>query len=77
MFKQFLKLEVRGQEDRIIQLSIDPTTPLGELYDALSIMKKCVYDQIKAQEDKAAEEKKGEQECCSSECEQSEDPKEE
>ena len=52
MFRQKFVFEVKGAEDRIHSLMIDPSAPLGEIYDALTVIRKHVFDQIQQQENK-------------------------
>lgn len=72
MFKQKMVLEVKGAEDRMHRLECDPSTPLGEVHDAVCAMKNFVVQKINEQNEQAEKEK-----CCNEgKCEESECQKE-
>lgn len=77
MFKQNMVLCVKGNEERIHRLECDPTTPLGEVHDALETMKAFVIEEIKKhskpleEESENCDSESGEK--CDSECSESAD----
>lgn len=64
MFKQKTILEVKGAEDRIYTLEFDPSSPLGEMHDALYTMKSVILERInqieKKEQTSSEDEKKDE-----------------
>lgn len=52
MFKQFLKLEVKGSNDRLYTLQLEGDSPLGEVIDALFIMRSVAIKQLNEQHEK-------------------------
>jgi hypothetical protein len=73
MFKRHLKLEVRGSENRLYELHVDETAPLGELYDAVHTMLAFVTKEINdsSMPEEASDESSEctSEECCESACE--------
>lgn len=77
MFKEKLILEAKGKEDRLYTLTCEKQAPLGELWDALNVMRAHVFDQMQRYEDsqkkeepKENDETKGEGEIlCQESCE--------
>ena len=57
MFKQKLSIEVKGQQDRMYICQCDTSSPLGELYDALCVMRSSVLNLMNEHEKKEQEKK--------------------
>jgi hypothetical protein len=72
MFTQFMKLEVKGANDRIYRFECDPSSPLGEINDVLFTMKGVVMKQLQEQYEKESaklpEAPEGEKEEAPKEC---------
>ena len=58
MFKQKFVLEINGQDERVHRYECCPTSPLGEIYDALSKMRAEILKQINEHNKKELEAKK-------------------
>ena len=49
MFKQLSVMEVKAPEDRLHRYECPPNSPLGEVHDALCVMRAHVLEQMQAQ----------------------------
>lgn len=67
MFKQKLSLEVKGKDERVYELHLNQASPLGEVWDALNVMRGEVFRLMKEHEEK---EKPQEEAPCEPECEE-------
>ena len=57
MFVNKIVMQVKGHEERILRFECDPVCTLGEVFDALTVMRQHVVSQINAanSEDKREE----------------------
>ncbi len=63
MFKQISLLEVKGSGDRLHRFECDPSTPPGEVYDALCAMSKFVLDSMQKEAKKDEQKVESKEEC--------------